>query len=70
MVYRHSVWMGVPNGVHLVLKQDALFVVISVGHSWQSTGAELKAKGVMSFSPIGEIYGSMNLRDAVAAAFT
>ncbi len=38
--------------------------------SWQSTGAELKAKGVMPFSPNGEIYGSLYLRDEVAAAFS
>lgn len=35
--------------------------------SWQSIGAELRAKGVMPFSPNGEDYGSLFLRSEVLA---
>ena len=36
--------------------------------SWQSTGAELKAKGVTQLSPDGEKYGNLFLREEVQAA--
>jgi hypothetical protein len=29
------------------------------GRSWQSLGAELRSKGVNSFAPNGEVYGSL-----------
>ena len=37
--------------------------------SWQSTGAELKAKSVTQFSPDGEKYSNLFLREEVQAAF-
>ncbi|MCE6949790.1 hypothetical protein LAZ29_02485 [Cereibacter sphaeroides] len=39
-----------------------------LGRSWQSLGAELRAKGVQPFSPDGGDYGQLYLRFDVAAA--
>ncbi|WP_420024083.1 TniQ family protein (plasmid) [Cereibacter azotoformans] len=39
-----------------------------LGRSWQSLGAELRAKGVQAFSPDGCDYGQLYLRSDVAAA--
>jgi hypothetical protein len=43
-------------------------VAEAYGRSWQSTGAELKSKGVKPFSPDGETYGSLFLRNEVTQA--
>jgi hypothetical protein len=43
-------------------------VAEAYGRSWQSTGAELKSKGVKPFSPDGETYGSLFLRNEVTKA--